>query len=80
MARRRQRKPTKPAADYSVAEVADTATYENLLETLPSLCESEAVRLTRVELDALWTAQNAGKVNRLCLAWPPSESLARPLS
>ena len=61
----RKTKPTKPASAYTVDEIKDTPIYETLVATLPSLSPRDAVRLTRAELDELWTAQNRAKVNKL---------------
>ena len=62
---KRTKKPTKPGSDYTSDEVMGTATYANLIKALPSLRESDAIRLTRVELDARWTDLNRAKVNKL---------------
>jgi hypothetical protein len=62
---KRTKKPTKPASAYSADEVMDTAIFANLVKTLPSLRESEAIRLTRVEIDARWTDLNRERVNKL---------------
>jgi len=62
---KRTKKPTKPASAYSSDEVKGTAIFANLVATLPSLRESEAVRLTRLELDSRWTDLNRSRVNKL---------------
>lgn len=61
---RRPKKPTKPGEAYTQAEVIETATYANLVAALPSLPPNEALRLTRLEIDARWTDLNRAKVNK----------------
>ena len=62
---KRTKKPKKPAMSYTVAEIEETGIYQNLVAAVPSIKGTEAVRLTRVEIDARWTAQNKAKVNKL---------------